>query len=124
MTMLPAVTFTGAHLRILREGLGLGRADFADLLSTGSKMIANWESGRSNIPPGVIRDAQFHAAEMQRFVDDYVRELASETAPIMRTYSRDEDFRRDFPNLPYTAAWHRLIAARVRERVPGVRIIY
>lgn len=115
---------TSAHLRILRESLGLGRMEFATLIGTRSKTVTNWEQGHSNIPPGAFRDALQLCEEMQHIVDAMVVEYKDQEQPVLRTYATDEAFRAANPGTRYPASWHRMIAARVLDRVPQLRITF
>ncbi|GAB3863348.1 hypothetical protein GCM10028801_30760 [Nocardioides maradonensis] len=44
---------SGAEFRISREFIGLSREAFADHLGVKQQLVAQWDQGRSRVPPGV-----------------------------------------------------------------------
>jgi len=114
----------GAHFRILREGLGLTGDWLAGFLKVTPRTVRNWEEGKFRIP-GWVREAMMALGAMATTaVEGYVAQLVNHQRPVMTTYRNDAEFLAACPGTEFTASWHRAVAARVRTRIPSVRVVY
>lgn len=117
---------TGAEFRILREHLGLTNAWLADHLDVAERSIVRWGDGASPIPVGVAEEMlelEAAAADQVARHCDWLRDMAPERRQLI-TYRTDDVHHLINPADPYPASWHRACAARVRERVDGVRVVF
>lgn len=117
-------TMTAAEFRCLREFLGLTNAWLADYLGVTERSVNRWGDGVSDVPPGVVEDM----LALERIAHDAVAFNASEFeargATTWTTWRTDAALHAAHPDDPYPASWHRAIAARIRDRVFGLTLVY
>ncbi len=113
---------TGAEFRCLREQLGLTVAWLFDYLGVGEATVNRWQDGKMNIAPGVVEDMLELEAIAAKAVAAGAARLERDDAPVIYVPRTDDALHSGHSDDPYPASWHRAIAARVRERVPGLRI--
>jgi hypothetical protein len=113
---------TGAEFRCLREQLGLTVAWLFDYLGVGEATVNRWQDGKMNIAPGVVDDMLELEAIAAKSVAAAVARLDGTNEPLLTVPRTDAALLREHPDDTYPASWHRAIASRVRERVPGLRI--
>jgi hypothetical protein len=131
--VIPAMT--GAELQAIREYLGLSTKWLADYLEVGERKVMRWEDGELQIPgsiTGLVDDLYQEA-------DTLVRWLAAEhrwrvkrqdgCGVVLTTYRTDKHFadalrKEGYRMKPYPSRWHRMLCARVVDRVPGVMLDY
>lgn len=109
---------TPAEFRVIRESLGMTVAATAQALGVLERSVSFWDRGRRPIPEGVISELQRWLRDAEALIERYVEELAGAPSPTLTTF-RDGDYEATYP-----ASWHRAVAARVAERIPGLRITY
>jgi hypothetical protein len=117
---------TGAEFRVIRERMGLTNAWLSDYLGVAERSVVRWGDDVSPVPPGVaseMRDLE------QRFNDlveqnlEWLRDV-DEVGRGLITYRTDDALRSVNPSETMPASWHRAMAGVVRDRLPGVRIVY
>lgn len=116
---------TPAEIRSIREHLGLSHTELAAFLSVDVRSVRRWEAGQQYIHDD-------NAESIRKLVDitgtavrQRVINLRPRTNPTMVVYRFDEDMWAAHPEYaPLPARWHRIIAARVGEQVPGLVIAY
>lgn len=114
-----------AEIRATRESLGLSQEDLAAFLSIDVRSVRRWEDGQQDIHDG-------NAAAIRKIVDitnttirRHVIDLRGQPNPTLLIYWSNDNMWSDRPILaPLPARWHRIIAARVAEHVPGLTVTY
>lgn len=114
---------TAAEFRVLREQLGLADYEVARLLDVQDRAVVRWEEG-SPIPVPFGEWLRALSAKTAGLVEREVARLQQDPTPCIGTYAGDEAFRRDHPDSPFTATWHRAWVGRVARRVPGIQVEY
>lgn len=109
---------TPAEMAAIRSGLGLSRPQEARLLGVNDRSIGQWEAGTHAAPAGACRELRGLDELATRAVEDLVAALHGEADPVLAIPSSAD------PDSPLPPAWYQAIAARVRRRVPRVRIDY
>lgn len=114
-----------AEIRAIRESLGLSQEELATFLAGDVRSVRRWDTGQEPIHDD-------NADSIRRLVDitnttvrQKVINLRRQSNPAIVIYRSDDDMWADHPALaPLPARWHRIIAARVAEHVPGLVITY
>jgi hypothetical protein len=135
---VPAMT--GAELQAIRELLGLSTRWLATYLDIGTdkngeRKIMRWEDGIISIPDAISGLIEDLYQESVTLVDWLVAEFswrlqqAGGDGVVLSTYRTDKDFshalkRSGFKGQPYPSRWHRMLCARVMDRVPGLVLDY
>lgn len=115
---------TAAEFKAAREHLGLSPDWLARHLNVQDRSLRRWEKGTVPVPDGV-RDALADIeTETASTVDDYVNALRRRQEPVIVTYRTDDELHEAMPGIDYPPSWHRAVAARVKQRVPRLRVIY
>ena len=107
---------TAAEFRAIRAGLGVTAEWIADHIGVRTRAVQRWESGDSGIKPGVADAILMLEAEAAGQVADHVAAMAGHPTPVLAI----ED---DGSSETWPSGWQRQIAFRVRQQVPGVRIV-
>lgn len=118
---------TPAEMKVVREYLGLTTLWLAEHLVVAERTIHRWEAGASRIPDGVrtrIEALETAAAETVTATVEHYEHIRDPTEVPLLTYRTDDDYRTHHPEVTYPASWHRAIAARVANEVPGLTIVY
>jgi transcriptional regulator with XRE-family HTH domain len=115
---------TPAELRCLREDLRLTVRAMSTAIGQTYQTVSRWESGE-RVPSRYSARA---LADLAAFTDAAVAELveAHEPGSTIVTYLDDETFRKHVRTGVFrlSAAWHRGVAWRAAERIPGAAITY
>jgi transcriptional regulator with XRE-family HTH domain len=139
---------TPAELCCTRERLGLTLTELATVLGLDARVappsadepalartarkhraltrrsVYRWERGTHELSPA---NAEAFT-RLIRYTDDAVQALVDTSMPgqPIVTYTEDDDLHRAEPDLwpSLPAAWHRAVASRAAERIPGARVAY
>lgn len=132
----PVAAMTGAELQASREYLGLSTKWLADYLDVGERKIMRWEDEDLPIPDaitGLVDDLYQEAETVVRWlVAEYRWKVRCNDGEgvVLTTYRTDNEFaaamngQRSPIHQPYPSRWHRMLCARVVDRVPGVVLQY
>lgn len=115
---------TDAEFKVVREFLGLTGDWLATHLSVSSRTVRHWEQGKFPIPDGVRLAMEDLERRTGEFIDGIVPQLLDLPDPGVVTYRTDAEYRAAHPEIPFPAAWHRAVVARVAQEVPGLAIAY
>jgi len=126
LTEFPAdEIMTPAELRVVREWLGLTGEALGALIGVQDRTVRRWEAGQDRVPEGARLDIERLEDMAAAAVGAVVDQLADAREVRMLTYRTNDDFWAHRPELaPHPASWHRAIAARVAQEVPGLAIDY
>lgn len=114
-----------AEIRSVREHLGLSHTELAAVLDIDHRSVRRWEIETQTIDAGNAAELRRLAARTTETVTRHMIDLRNHPKPILITYRSDEDMWDVHPKFrPFPARWHRMIAARVAELVPGLTIVY
>lgn len=123
-------TMTGAELQATREFLGLSRTWLADKLQIGERRIMRMEAEQQPIPDAIVtlmdEVASYTKDAVSGLVNQYRRRLkASPNDPVLfLTYRNDETYAEQVSDARFPSRWHRMVASRVCEAVPGLVLSY
>lgn len=111
-------TMTAAELRAIRAGLGVTAEWLAGHLGVQTRTVQRWEAGATPIRAFAVEALQLLEAEAADQVRRHVEafEAASDRVPPVL-------FVEDSGQADWPPGWQRMIAFRVRQAVPGLRII-
>ncbi|GAA4391770.1 helix-turn-helix domain-containing protein [Tsukamurella soli] len=123
---------TAAEVRAIREGLGVTAEWLANHLGVQTRTVQRWESGQSAVKPfavAAIRRLEAHAEEeVRRLTEAYLRDGSKHAVLFIEAGGVDSV--QDAPMSGLRAmvedgpsGWQRMIAFRVRQQIPGLRII-
>jgi transcriptional regulator with XRE-family HTH domain len=115
---------TPAELKVVREFLGMSLKAMGEYLGVTLRTVTHWEQGKYNIPDGVRLAIEDLEARTGEFVGGIVEKLMDLPDPGVITYRDDIEYRAANPEIPFPAAWHRAVVARVAQEVPALRIAY
>lgn len=118
---------TGAEFRIIREQLGLTNQWLTQHFGVGERSVVRWGDDVNDVPPGVEEGMYELERTARRAVQDSVARFtgaSNDTELLLETYRTDAALHAALPGDPYPASWHRAIAARIREQVPGLTVEY
>lgn len=115
---------TPAEFRVVREFLGLSGPWLARHLQVSDRTVRHWEQGRYPIPDGVRLAMERMEQDAASSVTAAVEALMDLPEPALVTYRTDEEFHAAQPDVTYPASFHRAVAARVAQEVPGLSIAY
>jgi len=111
-------TLTAAEVRTIREGLGVTAEWFAAQIGVTPRTVQRWESGESEIKPSAAEAILTLEADAAEQVAVHLAAFTSSRSmpPVLVV----EDMGRvdDWP-----PGWLRMVAFRVRQRLPGLRIV-
>ena len=126
---------TAAEFKTLREHLGIPGEWLARRFGVSDRSVRHWDSGKYPVPERISRWLRWLAEDTEVTVSWIAERL--ETSPeserLLVTYRNDEEldagaaddpYRGLYPDDDLPSAWHRRMAARVAERVSGLRLIY
>lgn len=128
-------TMSAAEFKARREALGLSVPWLSKRLRVDERTIRSWESGKYTVPDGVRDTLLRFKDNADTLVEEILAELdAGAEHPIVQTLRAEDDYQwADDRNVDspgrvvsevYPSSWHRAVAVRVAERVPGARIVY
>ena len=124
---------TAAEFKTLREHLGIPGEWLARRFGVSDRSVRHWDSGKYPVPERISRWLRWLAEETEATVSWIAERLENSPERLLVTYRNDEEldacaaddpYRGLYPDDDLPAAWHRRMAARVAERVPGLRLIY
>jgi signal recognition particle subunit SEC65 len=128
MPELPGMT--GAELKSAREFLGLSTQRLSEILNLRSdRRIMRMEKDQERVAKEVM-DAvdeiyEETSALVRRLIDEYQPRVASgKDEVVLHVYRSDQEYRHSVKKPGYSAAWHRMVAARVADAVPGLVLDY
>lgn len=110
-------TLTGAELRVAREDLGLTVDEACARVGVHNRTWRRWEHDHMVVPPGVAATVGGWTDHADDVIDAAVARLLDEPEPLLLVP-------REGVVDGWPASWWRSVAARVAERVPGLRIDY
>ena len=110
-------TLTAAEVRAIREGLGVTAEWLADHLDIQTRTVQRWESGANAIKPLAVEALLVLEQQAADQVAEHVEAYAKR--PGLPSVLAIDDQGRD----AWPSGWQRMIAFRVRQQVPGLRII-
>jgi hypothetical protein len=128
-------SMTGAELRCSREFLGLTQGWMARYLMCDSRRLLRMENEQEDIPEKFVEavDALYEETNtcVRALISKYRamtegRNAGEAEFVIYRhddTYQRDRKRKVDYRG-KFTAQWHRMVAQRVADAVPGVVLVY
>ncbi|NLE82351.1 MAG: helix-turn-helix domain-containing protein [Rhodococcus sp.] len=109
-------TMTAAEFRAIRAGLGVTAEWVADHVGVRVRAVQRWESGVSQMKPGVIEAILMLEAQAADQVAEEVETMSGSRMPVFVIEDNGGDD-------AWPAGWQRQIAFRVRQQVSGVRIV-
>lgn len=115
---------TDAEFRVVREFLGLTGDWLAAHLGVSGRTVRHWEQGKYPIPDGVRLELEDLERRTAEFIDQIIPQLLDMPEPGVITYRSDEEYHAAHPEVPFPAAWHRAVVARIAQEVPGLAIAY
>ena len=115
---------TSAEFRVAREFLGLTGEWLADHLGVSSCTVRAWEQGKYPIPDGIRIELERLEKRTGAFIGAIVAKLIDDADAQVVVYRSDAEYHAAYPEIPYPAAWHRAVVARVALEVPGLAITY
>lgn len=115
---------TCAEFRVASEWLGLDIDAVAALLEVSPRTVARWSYGHKEVPDGVAAEVASWLGETAAAVEACVARLRLDPAPAMTVYRTDEEYRQAEPDSSMPAAWHRALAWRVAQQIPGLEVRY
>lgn len=120
------IPMTSAEFRILRERLGVEVGWLADEFGVSVRAVNRWETGQRPVSHRRADQIRSMVAATDHFIARIVAELTldDDDSPVLLTYRSDAEYRREHPDLPWPAAWHRAAMGRVVERFPTARLRY
>lgn len=107
---------TAAEVRTLREGLGLTADWLADHLGIQTRTVQRWEAGHNAVAEFAADELLLLEAQAAEQVTAHVEAFTGTRVPAVLAI---DDTAPDC----WPAGWQRRIAFRVRQQVPGLRII-
>jgi hypothetical protein len=126
---------TAAELRCSREYLGLTQGWMARYLMCDNRRLLRMEMGQEDIPERFVTKVDGLYESTAEVVKDLVSKYRamvdgrSEGEAELAIYRSDDSYRADRKRKvdyggKFTAQWHRMVAQRVADAVPGVVLVY
>jgi len=124
---------TAAEFKTLREHLGIPGEWLARRFGVSDRSVRHWDSGKYPVPERISRWMRWLAEDTEATVAWIAERLENSPERLLVTYRNDEEldagaaddpYRGLYPDDDLPSAWHRRMAARVAERVPGLRLVY
>jgi transcriptional regulator with XRE-family HTH domain len=112
---------TDAELKVVREFLGLTGDWLADHLGVSPRTVRHWEQGKYPIPDGVRLTVEQLESVAAQQITTAIKMLSDVADPALAIPRTDADCP---PECPWPASWHRAVAARIAQEVPGLTIAY
>ena len=115
---------TAIEFKAIREWLAVSGDWLARHLDVDPRTVRNWEQGRYPIPDGVRLEVEALEAVTAQTVTANIEALQIARDPAVVTYRSDEEFWNAVPDEPrWPASWHRRVAVRIAQKVPGLVIV-
>lgn len=112
-------TMLAAEVRAIRQGLGVTAEWLASYLNVQTRTVQRWESGQNEVKSFAAEAIHMLEADADRQVEAHVHAIKAvppSGAPVM--VIEDVGHKNDWP-----AGWQRMIAFRVRQQIPTLRIV-
>lgn len=110
---------TAAEVRAIRQGLGVTAEWLANHLDVQTRTVQRWESGDNDVKPSAAEAILSLEAEATEQVAAHVEAFTTAGGPAPKALTiKDASQSADRPS-----GWHRMIAFRVRQELPDLRII-
>lgn len=106
---------TPAEVRVLREGLGVTAEWLAAHVGVQTRAVQRWESGARAINPAAVEALLVLEQRAADQVAERVEAFRGALAPVL---SLEDGGGGDWP-----AGWLRMVAFRVRQEVPALRVV-
>ena len=116
---------SGAHLRALRTALGMSVKELAEWADVAIGSARSWDTGRYYAPAGVVSELEDLHMDTSHAVDDLAEHFREHGGPMVIPRSpADLPWTVEGVEVPedVTLDWWKLVAVRVCELVPGLRI--
>lgn len=113
---MSAAVLSAAEVRTLREGLGVTADWLADHLDVQTRTVQRWESGANAIKQFAVDALLMLESQAADQVAEHVNAMAGSQLPPVLAIE-------DTGHADWPAGWQRMIAFRVRQAVPGLRIV-
>lgn len=110
------MTLTAAEVRTIREGLGVTAEWLADHLGIQTRTVQRWEAGHTRIAAFAADELALLEAQAAEQVAAHVEAFTGARVPAVLAID-------DTGPDAWPAGWQRRIAFRVRQEVPGLRIL-
>lgn len=115
---------TAAELRCLRESLGLTIRALAKAVNHTERNISRWE----NAEQPISRRSAEALVDLVAYTDETLAAVVATHASgsTIITYRSDEEFQERFDTggRALSASWHRMVAWRAAQQIPGAVITY
>lgn len=111
---------TAAEVRAIREGLGITAEWLADHLGVQTRTVQRWESGQNQVKPFAVEALLLLEAEAAKQVRAHLEAFAGPCPDFPAVLDIDDSRQR---HDAWPAGWQRMIAFRVRQETPALRII-
>lgn len=121
---------TGAELKCTREYLGLSTSWLAEFLSCDERRLQRMELDQEEINNSIasaVDDLYEETADtVRRLTDKYSAQLKHKEDGNVEfpVYRSDSEYNRAHKHARFPVRWHRQVAARVAEAVPGLMLSY
>ena len=115
---------TDAEFKVVREFLGLTGDWLAAHFDVNPRTVRSWEQGKYPIPDGVRLELEDLERRTGEFVSALIEKIMDLPEPTVVTYRNDAEYHDAHPDVPFPAAWHRAVVARIAQEVPGLVIVY
>jgi hypothetical protein len=121
---------TGAELKCTREYLGLSTSWLAEHLACDERRLQRMELDQEEINNAIasaVDDLYEETADtVRRLTDKYraMREHRGVDAVEFPVYRNDSEYYRAHKHARFPVRWHRQVAARVADRLPGLVLSY
>jgi len=112
---------TDAEFKVVREYLGLTGDWLAGHLGVSPRTVRHWEQGKYPIPDGVRLAMENLEAVAAQQVTAAIEVLTDAPDAVMVIPRAEKDCPSE---CPWPPSWHRAVAARIAQEVPGLSIVY
>lgn len=111
---------TREEFRVIREGLGISTGWLADHLDIARRTVERWEAGTSMVPDFAEEALEqleaIAAVHVAEHVETFGAPVSGGLPPMIAIESETDTH-------VWPERWQRAIAFRVRQQVPGLRIV-
>jgi len=120
---------TGAELKCTREYLGLSTSWLAEHLACDERRLQRMELDQEEVNTaiaGAVDDLYEETADTVRRLTDKYRELMEHHPEGVKfpVYRSDGEYYRALKHARFPVRWHRQVAARVVDKLPGLVLSY
>jgi ribosome-binding protein aMBF1 (putative translation factor) len=126
MPELPVMT--GAELKSAREYLGLSWSWLAEYLACDQRRLQRMELDQELVPSaiaGAVDDLYEETADQVRRLTEKYRDKVNKGEQVtLTTYRTDTEYQRALKHARFQARWHRMVAQRVADALPGLVLVY